>query len=363
LEPQVAFWRNVYSQWSVSQVALHDDKYLDLVYEVISLPDSSQDGYTESQRDFIREQQLVWKTRLQELERKVAIGEALSPSEKALADRITASVGPNGIFGAAERLRGQRGLRERFKRGLEISKRYDAIFKNIFRQAGLPDDLAYLPHVESSFQAYAHSSAGAVGIWQFTKPAARLYLNNHPALDERLDPVASARGAARYLRDAYGTLGDWPLAVTSYNHGIGGMTRARQYFGTDFMQIVRYYEHPAFGFASRNFYAEFLAAREIANQPSRFFPDELHYEAPLNWDRVVLKQPALTSELAFHYGVDKQQLITMNAAWTETAVFDKMTLPEGTEVWLPTGTLTRLAQLQQTPESILALVYKKTPEQ
>jgi membrane-bound lytic murein transglycosylase D len=245
---------------------------------------------------------------------------------------------------------------------LEISKRYDAIFKNIFRQAGLPYDLAYLPHVESSFQAYARSSAGAVGIWQFTKPAARIYLNNHPALDERLDPVASARGAARYLRDAYDTLGDWPLAVTSYNHGISGMTRAKQYFGTDFMKIVRYYEHPAFGFASRNFYAEFLAAREIANQPNRFFPD-LRYEAPLNWDRVVLNQSALASELAFHYDVDKQQLITMNPAWTEAAVLDKMTLPQGSEVWLPPGTLTRLAQLQQTPESTLALVYKKTSEQ
>ncbi len=363
LEPQVAFWRNVYSIWGLDQVALHDDRYLDLVYEVINLPGSVSDGYGDGQRDYTRERQEIWKAQLRELERKILSGEALNPPEQALAARITVSAGPQAVFGAAERLRSQRGLRERFKRGLEISGRYDKIFKDIFRQAGLPEDFAYLPHVESSFQVNARSSAGAAGIWQFTKPAARIYLNNHPALDERLDPVASARGAARYLRDAHETLDNWPLAVTSYNHGIGGMTRAKQYFGTDFTQIVRHYEHPYFGFASRNFYAEFLAAREIASQPTRFFPEGIRYEAPLNWDRVTLERPVPASTLASYYRVDKQQLVAMNAAWTQEAIFDRVALPEGTEVWLPPGTLNRTTQLNQISDSALAQADKAMKSQ
>jgi membrane-bound lytic murein transglycosylase D len=78
------------------------------------------------------------------------------------------------LNGAAMRVRSQRGIRERFKHGLEISRRYDRQFRKIFRDAGLPEDLAYLPHVESSFQPAAKSSAGAVGMWQFTKAQRKL---------------------------------------------------------------------------------------------------------------------------------------------------------------------------------------------
>jgi membrane-bound lytic murein transglycosylase D len=79
-------------------------------------------------------------------------------------------------------------------------------------------------------------------------------------------------GAANYLKHAYKKLNDWPAAITSYNHGIGGMKRAQNQVGRDFVQIVDTYTGPAFGFASRNYYAQFLAAREIANNPRQYFP-------------------------------------------------------------------------------------------
>ena len=89
-------------------------------------------------------------------------------------------------------------------------------------------------------------------------------------VDQRLDPMASATGAAKYLSHAYKKLGDWPAAITSYNHGIGGMKRAQNQVGRNFVDIVDNYDGPAFGFASRNYYAQFLAAREIANNPSLY---------------------------------------------------------------------------------------------
>jgi membrane-bound lytic murein transglycosylase D len=61
------------------------------------------------------------------------------------------------------------------------------------------------------------------------------------------------------------------MTITSYNHGINGMKRAHSRYGQDFMRMVREYDSPLFGFASRNYYAEFLAAREIASQPERYF--------------------------------------------------------------------------------------------
>ncbi len=345
LEPQVAFWRNVYSVWSRSQVVLHDNRFMDLIYEVIDLPGEIKEGYTPIQKALVEERKAYWQFRLRDLEQKVTFGRPLTADDRKLALKIS----PNGnlrtlLAGASERLRAQRGLRERFKRGLEISGRYDRHFREIFRRAGLPEDLAFLPHVESSFQANARSSAGAVGVWQFTRAAAERFMSVNSAIDERLDPIASAQGAARYLRYAYDKLGSWPLAITSYNHGIGGMMRAKQSFGHDFMRIVAEYDHPLFGFASRNFYAEFLAAREIALQPERFFAEGIRYEKPLNWDRVVLTQNTPVSTLARHYETDKSQLFALNAAWTESAKSDRTPLPAGTTVWLPPGTLQQLAQ-------------------
>jgi membrane-bound lytic murein transglycosylase D len=344
LEPQISFWSNVYAVWTLDQVALHDNRHLNLVYEVIDLPGPGGDHYTRKKRRFVNVRKDALAHRLRSLERKVARGAPLNRSEQALADTIEAAAGPGALYGASERLRGQRGLRERFKRGLEISGRYDALFRHEFRQAGLPEDLAYLPHVESSFQAHARSSAGATGMWQFTRGAARIYMTNHPALDERLDPVASARGAARYLGDAYGKLGAWPLAVTSYNHGIGGMKRAKRRYGTDFPRIVREYQHRYFGFASRNFYTEFMAARDIARNPERYFPEGINYEPPLDWDRITLRRSAPVSDVAIQYCVNRRTLTHMNPAWTQAALNERVPLPAGTDIWLPTGTLKRTAQ-------------------
>jgi membrane-bound lytic murein transglycosylase D len=321
LEPQVAFWRNVYGVWSRSQVAIHDDRYLNLVYEVIRLPGEITGGYTPNQKALLGERLDYWKFRLRDLEQKLASNSPLSGDEQ----RLVAQMGHaadirTAIRGASERVRIQRGLRERFRRGLEISGRYDRHFRNIFRSVGLPEDLAYLPHVESSFQANARSSAGAVGIWQFTQSAAKAFMGGTGSVEERLDPIASARGAARYLSHAYDQLGSWPLALTSYNHGIGGMQRAKDRFGHDFMRIVYNYDHPLFGFASRNFYAEFLAAREVASHPEFFFPEGVVYEQPLDWSQmaVVRSVPVAPAPRAY-VRINKRQSIAAGNGHREPA--------------------------------------------
>jgi membrane-bound lytic murein transglycosylase D len=278
LEPQVAFWRNVYAVWGRSEVAVHDNRYMNLVYEIVQLPGETGEGYTPAQKELLQERLDDWRDRLRGLEYKLTFGLPLNSDDRQLADRIARHADlQTAIRGASERVRYQRGLRERFLRGLQISGRYDRLFRDIFRRYGLPEELAFLPHVESSFQGNARSSAGAVGIWQFTPAAAKTFIGDD-SLQARLDPVASAHGAARYLRHAYDRLGSWPLAITSYNHGIGGMRKAKDRYGHDFMQIVKDYDHPQFGFASRNYYAEFLAACEIALRPELFFAEEIRFE-------------------------------------------------------------------------------------
>jgi len=101
----------------------------------------------------------------------------------------------------------------------------------------------------------------------------RLYMRVDDIVDERLDPFRSTEAAARLLLSNYRLLGSWPLAITAYNHGPGGMRRARQVMGTDdFGVIARNYRSRTFGFASRNFYPSFLAALTIDQDPQRYFP-------------------------------------------------------------------------------------------
>lgn len=284
LEHAVGFWRKTYAVWQRSEVAYHDNRFMDVVYEVITLPGYVAEGLTREQKQVMDQRREFWKSQVSLLENKLRYNAPLNANDRQLIAKIESTGRPLNtvLSGASDRVRSQRGTRERFKRGLEISGRYNLQFRKIFRDAGLPEELAYLPHVESSFQPAARSSAGAVGMWQFTKGAAQTFMPGRNEVDLRLDPFASANGAANYLTYAYKKLGDWPSALTSYNHGIGGMKRAQTHMGTDFVRIVNYYDGPAFGFASRNYYAQFLAAREIANNADAFFPEGVRYEAAIN---------------------------------------------------------------------------------
>lgn len=346
----VDFWTRVFGELSLGQVAVHDMDYPTVVYDVVDLPGPIEERYTEEQRDFIDDLNEQWRDWLESIEDRVARKEELTKEEKQVALLLTTHAGTGAIVGAHERIRTQRGLRERFRRGFEIGQRYDAMIRQIFSDAGLPADLAYLPHVESSFQASARSSAGAVGVWQFTRGTGRLFMTVNSTIDERLDPIAAAHGAAAYLRKAYDELGDWPIALTSYNHGVAGMRRAVNMLGADYEKIFNEYDGRTFGFASRNFYAEFLAARSIARDPQRFFPEGLTPEPPLDLDRMALESRTTAATLARAFGLQVDELAQINPAWSRRVVESGRALPRGLHVWLPRGTLERAARQDSAPD-------------
>jgi len=342
LEPNVDFWTRVFAEWTMGQVAIHDLEYPAIVYEVIDLPGPIGEGYSDAQRDWVDALRGNWEDYLLTLQGKVAHDKPLDDIDKQWVLYFATVVGADKLEGAHERVRTQRGLRERFRGGLERSMRFDGLIRMILRQNGLPEDLAYLPHVESSFQYHARSTAGAAGMWQFTRGTGKRYMTINSAIDERLDPIAASHGAAGYLKNAYEKLGSWPLALTSYNHGVEGMRRAKNRFGTDFEKIFREYDGRLFGFASKNFYAEFLAARRVARDSDRYFPEGYTPEAEFDLDSVVLEHRVTPYWISTHYQVPLDELATINPAWSSRAVKNALRLPIGTAVWLPEGTLDAL---------------------
>ena len=108
-------------------------------------------------------------------------------------------------------------------------------------------------------------------------------------VDERNDPFEATRGAGRLLAYNYSIAGNWPMAITAYNHGLSGVRRAQRQFGdTAYVDILRKYKGRTFGFASRNFYVAFVAAMTVDQDPERYFPGVTR-ESPTGY--AVLKLP------------------------------------------------------------------------
>ncbi|MCM1501151.1 MAG: transglycosylase SLT domain-containing protein [Bacteroidales bacterium] len=104
---------------------------------------------------------------------------------------------------------------------------YMPIFDEIFNGYNLPEELKAMAVIESALNPTAVSRAGAKGMWQFMYSTAKQYgLTINSFVDERMDPVASAKAAAQYLKDSYEIFGDWNLAIASYNCGAGNVNRA-----------------------------------------------------------------------------------------------------------------------------------------
>ncbi len=340
LQGNVEFWTSVFAEWKLSQAAIHDLEYPGLVYEIVDLPGEIGPRYTDEQKKFLESVRDSWEYFLYSLENKVRDSEPLADIERQWLGHITEIAGADALTDAHERIRSQRGLRERFREGLARSHRWDPEMRRILREAGLPEDLAYLPHVESSFQADARSSVGASGLWQFTRGTGKIYMTVNSAIDERLDPIAATHGASGYLKDAFAKLETWPLALTSYNHGVRGMQRAKEKFG-DFETIYSEYKSRSFGFASKNFYCEFLAAADIASRPDEFFPEGYDPAPVMDLDRFELPRSASVARIARRFDIPWQDLAAINPAWTRKAVVQGAPIPGGTRVWLPKGTLSR----------------------
>ena len=118
-------------------------------------------------------------------------------------------------------------------------------------------------------------------------------------VDERRDPLLATRAAARHLRDDYASLQAWPLAVTGYNHGRAGVARAVKAVGSrDIMKIIRRYRGPAFRFASRNFYASYVAAYEVEQEAEKYF-GKLAYEPRIAYDEVHVEDYVAFARLGF----------------------------------------------------------------
>ncbi len=264
LESNIAFWKMVFTEWSERELAVHDNENLEVVYEVMRTEPLGAKGRAARQAaERVRLRLAHYTGLLRLLEQRGP--DPLGEEGARIYELWGCPCVPGTLAAAAERLRAQRGIRERFAAALQRSERMRPQILPILRRHGVPDELAALPLIESAFHNGAVSHAKAVGLWQFIRATAQRFgLTVRGKRDDRRDPLRSTSAAARMLQHHQQELKSWPLAITAYNHGLDGVRRAVEAVGTDDIgRIVAEYRGPRFGFASRNFYAEFLAAAEL----------------------------------------------------------------------------------------------------
>jgi membrane-bound lytic murein transglycosylase D len=341
IEPQIRFWKAIFTEHSTHQVVLHDSFYLDKVYKVL---DFRREAAGMDAVELERLKREVTDLEIERLRRTLLYLHQLGPNPQGL-DSEEAAVyalwaddrSPDRFLEAAgpKRLRSQRGLRERFADGLRESRRWFPEMERMFREAGLPVELTRLPLIESCFNVQAYSKAGAAGIWQFIPSTGRRFLRVDGLVDERRDVLAATRAAARYLAELHDELGSWPLAITSYNHGPNGISRAVEEVGSrDIATIIRRYDGNAFGFASRNFYPEFLAALDVDGEVKTHFPD-LTFPAPIELYEHRLPRSVGIQVAAKMAGCDRDELAELNPALSDTVVSGKRHIPAGYRLRLP----------------------------
>jgi len=264
LKPNVSFWKQIYTTYGVGDFVLHDRERLAVIYAVVRVADTTDPTRA---ADLAKPEVQRLRAKYQDILLALAAGvspEELGPEGRMLWQAWACPCAPEELRRAAGKIRVQQGLREKVVEGMQ---RAQALLPHIFgilQEHDVPVELAALPLVESTFNANAHSKAGAVGLWQFIRSTGKQYLTITRGRDDRRDPLLATKAAARLLRHNYEALGSWPLAIVAYNHGREGILTARAAVGSSAIEdIVARYAGPRFGFASKNFYAEFLAALKV----------------------------------------------------------------------------------------------------
>lgn len=355
LRPNVEFWVDVFTKYTKDQAILHDNVVPLRIYSIVDVKGLSRDIPKEKKK----RESLVDKERegicsiLKRLGDPDLDGTTMTEQELKVRGLFDDSAKTGDFLKAAENIRSQSGLRESFAEGLVRSGRYIDEIRRIFRTWGLPEELVYLPHVESSYNWRAVSKAGAVGVWQFTKSTGKIFLTVDDAIDERRDPLLSAEAAARLLKRNFEVTGKWPLAVTAYNHGLLSIRNAMETLGTDdLMRIILSYEHKPFGFASKNFYAEFLAAVEVAKNPSRYFGDVVP-DPPIVFSGEELPVSLTLAAAQRAFRCDRDTLAALNPAFLPSVLKEKAAIPRGYTLRLPGDTDITAAYETLTSEGFL----------
>jgi len=225
----------------------------------------------------------------------------------------------------------------------------EAIVKEL-KKAGLPEELAWLPLVESGFKIGALSRARALGLWQFIPSTGYKFgLSRDEWIDERMDADKSTKAAISYLKELHGMFGDWLTVLAAYNSGEGRVMRviSRQHIN----YLDRFWDlyHQLPNETSR-YVPRFLATLHIIRDPEKYGFDlktDMERKAPYEYKIVKSYKPMKLQDVAFYTGAPEEVINGLNSELRH-----KITPDKEYDLKLPSEAVEKYAQIvDQIPQS------------
>jgi membrane-bound lytic murein transglycosylase D len=214
------------------------------------------------------------------------------------------------------------------------------------KEAGLPEDLAWLPLIESGFKVRALSRARALGLWQFIPSTGYKFgLKRDTWIDERLDPEKSTTAAIAYLKELHRIFGDWTTVLAGYNCGEGRVLKKirnqRINYLDNFWDL--YTQLPR---ETAQYVPRFLATLHILKDPAKFGFTFEEMDAPLSYEMVEIERPVQLRAVAKALGIDFKDLSDINPELRR-----QVTPPSAYSLRVPLGSsFTLLTKLNEIPK-------------
>ncbi|MGZ6333896.1 MAG: transglycosylase SLT domain-containing protein, partial [Bdellovibrionota bacterium] len=269
LRPNVAFWLDIYTKYTTQHHLLVDSNHPELVYEVLDFRELAEKSRTRSSYEWAAHRLVAKKMAAYRsaFARLMSNSHPRHPSveEKNILEVYHRSRHRQSLSELAKNIKTQSGQRDNIVKGLLAAETFFPKMEMLFNKMGIPQELTRLSLVESSFDMGARSKVGALGVWQFMPDTGKDYLlmDTRHRIDERLSPLKSTIAAGKLLQWNHRFLGSWVLAVIAYNHGARGLPRVSATRPVSFNRYSKLFDacakRGALGWASRNYYSEFLA--------------------------------------------------------------------------------------------------------
>ncbi len=209
-------------------------------------------------------------------------------------------------------------LRHQVSYMLGMMEYYEPLIEQALDVHGVPNELKYLPVVESALNPVAMSRVGATGLWQFMYSTGKLYgLKQNSLVDDRRDPVKSTWAAAKYLRALYDRFGDWELAIAAYNCGPGNVNKAIYRSGgkTAFWDIYWYLPRE-----TRGYLPAFIAATYIMTYHAEHGICPMESKLPLQTDTIMVNRLLHFDQIVAVCDIDMETLRGLNPQYKEDVI-------------------------------------------
>ena len=238
------------------------------------------------------------------------------------------------------------------------SGRYRPYILEVLKEEGMPEELSWLPLVESGFKVRALSTARALGLWQFiTSTGYKFGLKRNQYIDERMDPYKSTHAAIAYLKELHDIFGDWTTCLAAYNCGEHRVLRTIK--GQNINYLDNFWDlYRLLPGETARYVPKFMAALHIIDNLEKYNMADIQVEPPVQFETMTIEKQVYLKDVAEAIGVDNDIMLDLNPELRYKLLPEeeyKLKIPPGKKDLL----LAKLAHIPEFTQTAPGIVYHR----